>query len=64
MGGKLGLDLTEDWWEGALERVNSSCARLNLIQFKVDHTPLKLGQLSYILILIQNASAVVIYNHT
>lgn len=36
---ELGLALTEDWWKGALDRINgtSSCARLSLIQFKVVH---------------------------
>ena len=36
---ELGLDLTDEWWEIAFKRVNStsSCARLTLIQFKVLH---------------------------
>lgn len=37
--GELGMDLAEDWWEMALDRVNSSssCARLCLIQLKILH---------------------------
>lgn len=36
---ELGLDMTDEWWDKALVRVNltSSCARLSLIQFKVLH---------------------------
>lgn len=36
---ELGMNLTEDWWAGALKRVNTStsCARLSFIQFKVVH---------------------------
>ena len=36
---ELNANLTENWWVGALRRVNTStsCARLGLIQFKVVH---------------------------
>ena len=36
---ELGVTLTDDWWQEALDRVNStsSCARLTLIQLKVLH---------------------------
>ncbi|KAF3835725.1 hypothetical protein F7725_028283 [Dissostichus mawsoni] len=36
---ELGLTFSDEWWQGALDRVNStsSCARLTLIQFKVLH---------------------------
>lgn len=36
---ELEMNLVEDWWVGALSRVNTStsCARLSLIQFKVVH---------------------------
>ncbi len=35
--GDLGIDISEDTWDKAVERINrtSSCARLNLIQMKV-----------------------------
>lgn len=35
--GELGIDISEDIWDKAVERINktSSCARLNLIQMKV-----------------------------
>ncbi len=35
--GELGIDISEDTWDKAVERINrtSSCARLNLIQMKV-----------------------------
>jgi len=33
------MNLTENWWDGARKRLNTStsCARLGLIQFKVVH---------------------------
>lgn len=36
---ELGSTVSDEWWDKALTRVNStsSCARLNLIQFKVFH---------------------------
>ena len=36
---ELGVTFSDEWWQGALDRVNStsSCARLTLIQFKVLH---------------------------
>lgn len=35
--GELGIDISEDTWDKAVDRINtiSSCARLNLIQLKV-----------------------------
>ena len=36
---ELAVTFSDDWWDGALHAINSSssCARLNLIQFKVLH---------------------------